>query len=111
MQDHQDWKTVVLKNPKAITKNQPREIVKRPTPSATPSGVKIDENDEVTSIKYVSREISQMIIDARCAKKMSRKDLARNLNVKEDVIADIELGKAIYNGNQIAKIKNFLGVK
>ena len=26
-------------------------------------------------------------------------------------LADIETGKAIYNGNQIAKIKSFLGVK
>lgn len=111
MQDHQDWKTVVLKNPKAIAKNQPKEIVKRPTPSLMPSGIKLDENDEIKSIKYVPREISQLIIDGRCAKKLTRKDLARNLNLKEDVIADIELGKAIYNGNQIAKIKNYLGVK
>lgn len=114
MQEHQDWKTVVLTNPKKIAKNQPKEIVKKEDiikPILTPSGVKLDENDEVTSIKYISREISQLIINARCAKKLSRKDLARNMNVKEDVIADIENGKAIYNGDQIAKIKRYLGIK
>lgn len=111
---HQDWKTVLLSNPKAITKNQPKEIVKKEEihkPSSLPSGVKLDENDEIKSIKYVTREISQLIVDGRCAKKLSRKDLAKNLNMKEDVIADIENGKAIYNGDQIAKIKRHLGLK
>ena len=114
MQDHQDWKTVVLSNPKKIAKNQPKQIVKKEDihkPSSLPSGFKLDENDEIKSIKYVSKDISQLIIDARCAKKMSRKDLAKNMNLKEDIIADIENGKAIYNGDQIAKIKRFLGIK
>lgn len=114
MQGHQDWKTVVLSNPNKVAKNQPKEIVKKDElhkPNLIPSGVKLDENDEVTSIKYVPKEISKLIIDARCAKKLSRKDLARNLNLKEDVLADIENGKAIYNGDQIAKIKKQLGIK
>jgi ribosome-binding protein aMBF1 (putative translation factor) len=99
MHGHQDWKTIVLSKPKI----QPKEIVKKP--SSLPS-----ENDEIKSIKYVSKDISQLIINARCAKKMLRKDLAKNMNLKEDVIADIETGKAIYNGDQIARIKKFLGI-
>jgi ribosome-binding protein aMBF1 (putative translation factor) len=101
---HQDWKTIVLSKPKI----QPKEIVKKP--SSLPSGFKLDENDEIKSIKYVSKDISQLIINARCAKKMSRKDLAKNMNLKEDIITNIETGKAIYNGDQIARIKKFLGI-
>ena len=41
---------------------------------------------------------------------MSRKDLAKNMNLKEDIITNIETGKAIYNGDQIARIKKFLGI-
>jgi ribosome-binding protein aMBF1 (putative translation factor) len=113
MQNHQDWKTVVLSNPKKIAKNQPKEIVKKEEihkPNSLPSGFKLDENDEIKSIKYVSKDISQIIINARCAKKMSRKDLAKNMNLKEDIITNIETGKAIYNGDQIARIKKFLGI-
>ncbi len=111
---HQDWKTVVLTNPAKIAKNQPKEIVKKEEiykSSSIPSGVKLDENDEVKSIKYVPKEISHLIVDARCAKKLSRKDLAKNLSLKEDILADIENGKAIYNGEQISKIKRYLGIK
>ena len=113
MQNHQDWKPVMLTNTVKIAKNQPKEIVKKDEifKPNVPCGVKLDENDEVTSIKYVTKEISQLIINARCAKKISRKDLAKNMNLKEDIIADIENGKAIYNGDQIAKIKKYLSIK
>jgi len=105
--EHQDWKAVVIK-PAApqLVKN----IVEKKKININ-SSVKIDENDEVIQIKKVPREISQLITNARIAKKLSRKDLANQLNLKQDIIDDIETGKAIYNGNQIAKIKKHLGVK
>jgi ribosome-binding protein aMBF1 (putative translation factor) len=109
---HQDWKTVVLKNINAVPKNVPKNIVKKedmPKSNVNPS-VKLDENDEVLKIKYVSKDISQLITNGRIAKKLTRKDLANKLNLKEDVITGIETGKAIYDGNQIAKIKKFLGL-
>ena len=96
----QDWKTIVLHNPKKI-----QEKVSVNTP-------KIPVNfEEITKVKYVSKEISQLIIDGRTAKKITRKQLANQLNLKEDIIAAIETGKAVYDGNQIAKIKKHLGVK
>ena len=75
------------------------------------SSIKLDENDNVIQIKKVPKDISKLIIDARIIKKLTRKDLANKLNFKEDIIADIETGKAIYDGNQIAKIKKYLGIK
>ena len=107
---HQDWKSVVLKNINVVPKNQPKNIVKKedlPKSSVNPS-VKLDENDEVLKIKYVSKDISQLIINGRIAMKLTRKDLANKLNLKEDIITDIETCKAIHDGNQIAKIKKLL---
>lgn len=43
-------------------------------------------------------------------KKLTRKDLANKVNLKEDVIKDIETGKLLHDGNLIARIKKFLNV-
>lgn len=107
--DHQDWTTIII-NKVDKDKKLPKNIVKKtdlPKPIIN-SSVKLDENDEVINIKYVSKDISQQVIMGRIAKKLTRKDLANKLNLKEDIIADIETGKAIYNGNTIAKIKKCL---
>jgi ribosome-binding protein aMBF1 (putative translation factor) len=110
--EHQDWKTIVLKNPN-IVKNQPKNIVKKTDlpKSTVNSSIKLNENDEVTQIKYVPKDISKLIIQGRITKKLTRKDLANSLNLKEDIITNIENGKAIYDGNLIAKIKKILNVK
>jgi len=110
----QDWTTVYLKSPNP-SKNIPlkKQIVERNQPSSIkskPSGLKLDANDEITQIKYVSKEISQQIIATRLVKKWTRKELAQKLNMKEDIIASIELGKAIYDGAQIARIKKSMGI-
>jgi ribosome-binding protein aMBF1 (putative translation factor) len=105
--DHQDWKPVVLNKT-----NGPviKEIVEKKKQTGN-SSVKLDENDEIISIKKVPKEISQLITNARIAKKLTRKDLANNLNLQECVITEIETGKAIYDGNLITKIKKYLCVK
>ena len=105
--DHQDWTPITLNKT-----NGPviKEIVEKKKPTSNPS-VKLDENDEVVSIKKVPKDIAQLIINARVAKKLTRKDLANNLSLQETIIADIETCKAIYDGNLIAKIKKYLGVK
>jgi len=96
-QAHQDWTTVVIRRPK---KKMEEDIYAK---------VKFETED--VKIKYVPPNISQIIINGRNAKNLTRKQLALGLNFKEDVIADIENGKAIYNGNIIARIKKYLGVK
>jgi ribosome-binding protein aMBF1 (putative translation factor) len=103
----QDWTPIIL-NPK---KEPVKKIIVAKKKDTTIQGVKLDEADEVISIKKISKELSTLIVNARVAKKLTRKELANQLNLKEDIIADIELGKAIYNGNQIAKIKKHLGIK
>jgi ribosome-binding protein aMBF1 (putative translation factor) len=100
-QAHQDWTPVVIRRTNnKISKKTEEEIYSR---------VKFETED--VKIKYVPSNVSQLIINGRNTKKLTRKQLANELNLKEDVIADIENGKAIYNGNIIARIKKYLGVK
>lgn len=102
--DHQDWTHVTLKKT-----NGPiiKKIVEKKKSTGNYS-VKLDENDEVISIKKVPKEIAQLIINARTIKKLTRKEVANNLNLHESVITEIETCKAIYDGNLIAKIKKYL---
>lgn len=104
---HQDWKAAVLKP--SAPQGVKNIIEKKKT--IDNSSIKLDENDEVVQIKKVPKETGQLITNARIAKKLTRKDLANQLNFKEDVITDIETGKAIYDGNRIANIKKHLGIK
>jgi ribosome-binding protein aMBF1 (putative translation factor) len=93
--------------------NQIKNIQEKSKISHLSSGVKIkvdESGEEVIKINKVTKEISNLIISARLLKKLTRKQLANNLNLKEDIIVDIENGKAIYDGNIIAKIKKYLGV-
>ena len=103
----QDWTPVFIKssNPSKVIPMK-KEIVERKQQT---TNIKLDSNDEITQIKYVPKEISQQIISARIVKKWTRKELAQKLNMKEDIIASIELGKAIYDGAQIARIKKKYG--
>ena len=105
--NHQDWNQITINKT-----NGPivKEIVERKKNTKNTS-VKLDENEEVISIKMVPKEIAQLIINARVSKKLTRKELANNLNLQESIITDIETCKAIYDGNLIVKIKKKLGVK
>jgi ribosome-binding protein aMBF1 (putative translation factor) len=111
MQIEQDWTPVILKKkmPETTRKIIPK-ISHSKSISSLSSGVKLNDNDEVVNIKYVSKDIANLITSARCIKKLTRKQLAQALNIKEDVIANIETCKAIYNGNLIAKIKKYLNI-
>jgi ribosome-binding protein aMBF1 (putative translation factor) len=107
--NHQDWNPVIVKE--KINK-QVNNIQEKTKMSHLNSGVKIniEGGEEIVKINKVTKEISNLITSARILKKLTRKQLANNLNLREDIIVDIEIGKAIYDGNTIAKIKKYLGV-
>jgi ribosome-binding protein aMBF1 (putative translation factor) len=104
----QDWKPVIFK--KKSTTLTKTTVARPKIHNPISSGVKLDENDEVSKIKYVPKEISNEITQARIFKKLTQKQLALGLNFKIDVINDIESGKAIYNGEHIARIRRYLGL-
>ena len=105
--NHQDWSTVNVGN--NTLKKVEKEIVEKKK-EIDPKISKLDI-DDIPKLKYVPKDICNSIIQARCAKKLTRDDLAKQLNMKVDVIANIELGKALYDGNTIAKIKKTLNIK
>ena len=59
----------------------------------------------------VDKSLSKAIQQARMAKKMTQKDLATAINEKPQIIGEYENGKAIPNGQIIAKIERKLGCK
>ena len=72
---------------------------------------KLDESTEVDKIKKVNSKISQAIIKGRCAKNLNRKQLAQQINEKENIVEEFENGKAKYNIKIIQKIERKLGIK
>lgn len=98
------WKTALLKNLGPITSITLNNIQ---TNSNNNSELAEPIEDSI-KIKKISKEVAQSILEARIAKKLTRKQLANQLNLKEYMIEDIETMKAVYNGDLIAKIKNHL---
>ena len=59
---HQDWNTVVLRNPKLTGQNAPKETVKRPVHS-----FQKEADAETNPIKTVSNDLKRKIIATRLA--------------------------------------------
>uniref|UniRef100_K3WS97 HTH cro/C1-type domain-containing protein n=1 Tax=Globisporangium ultimum (strain ATCC 200006 / CBS 805.95 / DAOM BR144) TaxID=431595 RepID=K3WS97_GLOUD len=72
---------------------------------------KLEEDTETFKHNVVDRSLSQALIKARTEKKMTQKALATTINEKPQVIAEYESGKAIPNGQIIAKLERALGAK
>jgi len=66
------------------------------------------ENDEIIKIDNIPLDISKKIQQARNVSKMTRKDLAQKLNVKENIIVDLENAKYKFDKQLIRKIEKIL---
>lgn len=115
--DHQDWKPVVLKKSHAQLKkegklNQTKEIIaknSRPNSnSITPQNAWKLDGEDVAPPKYIPKETSKLIQQARMAQKLSQQDLANKLCVKKNIINDLESGKMILDKQFISKVKKVL---
>ena len=105
---HQDWKPVVIyKKPDPKDKNNKDN---KNNKSKKP-GHSLDENKEEFKNKKISKELSQKIINRRCIMKLNRKQLAQQINVKEDIISKYETGQAIINPRILNKIMDKLKMK
>ena len=119
--DHQDYKVVDIGNPKLkALRNQQKnkEIVSKNIKNSNVmlgTGKKLKEDEEgFTSLgekDYVGKVIGNQISAARCAKKLSQKQLAQQLNVLPGIIQSHENGKALRNNSMLSKIEKALGVK
>lgn len=72
---------------------------------------KLDNTDDVVSVKKVEANVGKTISQVRQEKKLTQKDLATRCNEKPQVINDYEAGRAIPNQQVLAKIERVLGVK
>lgn len=113
--EHQDWKQVILK-PK-VQSAQKGDIKLKHVPTWTVSGAtnqpawKIEkqvDSDSGTPINVVPSEVSKEIIKLRLEARLTQKDLARLVNIDQKEIQKVEGGTAIYNKQQISKIRDTL---
>jgi ribosome-binding protein aMBF1 (putative translation factor) len=105
----QDWDPLVLRKD---TSKDPKST-KKPTISRPASVAKVSHDDdgtEVLTLKTVSREMAQFIINARTTNGLKQVELAKRANLDPKTVADIERGGGIYNPGHINKIAKVLGV-
>lgn len=72
---------------------------------------KLDNTDDIVSVKKVDVSVGKAISQARQEKKLTQKDLATKVNEKPQVINDYEAGRAVPNQQLLGKIERALGVK
>jgi putative transcription factor len=72
---------------------------------------KLDDSTEAGHLNTVDRSLSIAIAQARQAKKMTQKQLAQAINEPAQTIQTYENGKAVPNGQTIAKLDKALGIK
>lgn len=71
---------------------------------------KLDRETEELKHDRVSTDLKKAIIQARTAKKLTQAQLAQLINERPTVIQEYESGKAIPNGQVLAKLSRALGV-
>ena len=108
--DHQDWKQVVIGQKKSKTKSPKTKREKNPENRKLLKIEKKAENDELKHDK-ITKELRTKIQQGRASKGLTQKQLANNVNLPQQIISDIESGKAIYNAQHINKIKRHLKLK
>lgn len=102
----QDWKQVVWKKKDTNIKKDKFQHI-------DPLAIKLNKIDNTTiednlNIITIAKDDSNIIAKLRTDKKIKQEDLATALNIKKDIIRDIE--KGIYPENKVLinKIKNYL---
>tara|TARA_Y100000287_G_C14069915_1_gene280258 strand:- start:6 stop:377 length:372 start_codon:yes stop_codon:yes gene_type:complete len=106
--DHQDWKQVTLRSKQSITQEKKQSTKK--ISQAQQKDIKLHKQVEEDNLKHtkITQELRTKIIQGRASQKWKQKDLAQKCNLPVSVINEIESGKAIYNPQQINKIKRVL---
>lgn len=119
---HQDWTPVVVRKKYTDVHEAQRDgktVTKdRPVPKVGGQGYEKDLRTSATeeapalkALPKLSQEDRQAMIQARVAKKWSQSDLAKQTNLRAQIIQDIESGKIIENLNHLQSINRALGTK
>ena len=109
--NHQDFKVVNIGSGKKKSLGQ-KEI--KPKNNLDLRAIKLENDTENFDNPKISKSLSQEIMNARNAKKITQKDMAIKINVQRNFYNDIENGKALYDSRTkevVNKIQRNLGVK
>ena len=110
--DHQDWKPQIIKKKKTISEHRKENNIHKP--SSTSQKIKsIEKKAEEGNLKHkqITKELRLQIQQARNSKGLTQKQLAQQCQLTQQIINEIESGKAIYNHSHITKIKRVLKIK
>ena len=109
--DNQDWNEVIINGKKSKAQNiRDGNYTAEYKHHVDRHAQKMDKETENFEHKKVSRTLAQSIQQARAGKRWTQKELAQHLNVKADIIAKYESGKAIPNNALLQKMSRVLGV-
>jgi putative transcription factor len=115
---HQDWNTVIVKNKSAENKRNTTKktiVTTHSNQQVTAITVKKEYDPENPNAEpeiravLIDKEFSKKMTQARLAKKLSQKDLAKACMIDDKIISDYEKGGCARNGAYISKIKKVLG--
>ncbi len=98
--DHQDWTTVVVRNPKT------RTVERRDTSDARRLH-KLDADEIKPQKKRLTAESRRDLAAARCAIKKSQRDIDREVGFPANMIRDFEAGTAAPSGAQISALHRY----
>ena len=107
--EHQNWTPQVVRKKKDNIDGGSKKKISQAQQRDNKLMKKAD-NDDLTHDK-ITLELRVKIQQGRASQKWTQKDLANRCNLPVNVINEIESGKAIYNPQQINKIKRILKIK
>ena len=105
--NHQDWE------PQVVRKKKKNELPKNKLSQTQQRDNKLLKKADNNDFKHdkITLELRKKIQQGRSSHKWTQKDLANKCNLPITVINEIESGKAIYNPQQINKIKRILKIE
>jgi len=119
----QDWNVTVIGKKKTNNKdpitqmhqaNEKIETLRKSKQNTWTQEQKIKiklDNDEIIGIEKIPNYISKKLQQERSILKITRKELAQKLNIKESIITDLENGNYSYDKQLIRKIERILNLK
>ena len=107
--EHQDWTPQVVRKKNENVDGGSKNKISQAQQRDNKLMKKVEEDD----LKHdkITLELRVKIQQGRASQKWTQKDLANRCNLPVTIINEIESGKAIYNPQQINKIKRILKIK
>ena len=105
--DFQDWKPVVING----KQSQNNTVEKKKYQPSKMSKLEKEINEDSYTAPKPNIEFKKEFQKARLLKKKSQADVAKSLNIKQNIINEYESGKKVPDNLTIAKLERLLGVK